>query len=416
MDTRPNGNYSRRAFLTRTSAFVAASVPLGLLAACGAPAAPATPTTAPATPAAAATAAPKPAASPAAAVASPAAVVAASPSAAVASPVAKPAQTAPAATGPLTRLKYGDLKSLGDVGIYLAIEEGYFREQGLEVEITSFDSAANTVAPLGAGQLDGSGGAISAGLFNAFARNIQMKIVADKGHSEAQAPGYPVSIFLARKALVDGGQVKTAADLKGRKFGWVARGISTELDLTAFLKSGGLTMDDINLTPMGFPDMVAAMANGGIDACAPPEPFATNMVGQGIAAVLGYDYQVNPRNQVAAIFFSADFAKSDRATPWMVAYLRGVRLYNDAFVKKDPQARQKVIAAAVKYSTVKDPTLYDKMALQGLYPNGDLNVEAIRAQQEFFLQAGTQQARVNLDQYIDLSYAQNAVKQLGQYT
>jgi NitT/TauT family transport system substrate-binding protein len=325
------------------------------------------------------------------------------------------AQLGPTVTGGVRKIKYGDLKSLGDCGIYIAIEQGYFREQGLDVEITSFDSAANMVAPLGAGQLDAAGGAISAGLFNALARNISMKIVADKGHSEPTPPGYPVSIFLARKALVDGGQVKAAADLKGRKFGWVARGISTELDLQAFLQSGGLSVGDIDLTQMGFPEMVTAMVGGGIDACAPPEPFATNMVGSGTASVIGYDYQVNPRNQVAAIFYSADFAKNELGTPWMMAYLRGVRLYNDAFVKKNPEAREKVVAAAVKYTTVKDPGLYDRMQLQGLSPDGTLNVPSIMAQQEYFLASGAQQTRVDLESFIDTHFAKDAVGQLGPY-
>jgi NitT/TauT family transport system substrate-binding protein len=364
----------RRTFLTRTAALVAAALPLNLLEACSG---------------------------------------ASGPAGGGATPASQSA--APGATGSVKQFKYGDLKALGDVGIYIAADEGYFAEQGLQVEITSFDSAANMVAPLGAGQLDAAGGAISAGLFNAFARNIPMKIVADKGHSEPTPPGFPVSIFLARKALVDGGQVKSAADLKGRKFGWVARGISTELDLSAFLKSGGLGVSDVDLTQMGFPDMVSAFANGALDACAPPEPFATNMVGQGTAAVMGYDYQVNPRNQVAVILYGADFAKSDLAPRFMLAYLRAVRLYNDAFVKKDATARQKVVAAAVKYSTVKDPALYDKMQLQGLYPDGALNIDSIKDQQEYFLSTGTQQERVNLDNYIDVHFAQDAAKQLGAY-
>jgi NitT/TauT family transport system substrate-binding protein len=369
----------RRTFLLRAAALAAAGLPLNLLEACA------------------------PTSSPANATAAPAATAQSS------------GQAAPGAGGSLKSFKYGDLKSLGDVGIYVAAEEGYFAEQGLQVEITSFDSAANMVAPLGGGQLDAAGGAISAGLFNAFARNIPMKIVADKGHSEPTPPGFPVSIYLARKALVDSAQVKSAADLKGRKFGWVARGISTELDLAAFLKSGGLAVGDVDLTQMGFPDMVSALANGAIDACAPPEPFATNMVGQGTAAILGYDYQVNPRNQVAVILYGADFAKSDLAPRFMVAYIRAVRLYNDAFLKKDPTARQKVIAAATRYSTVKDPALYDKMQLQGLDPNGALNVDSIREQQDYFLSTSTQQERVNLDNYVDVHFAQDAVRQLGPY-
>ncbi len=399
MDTGSRGP-TRRALLGRAVTLVAAAVPLGLLQACASsPAAPAAPAANAGGNAQAATAKP----------AAPAASAGASPSAATAS------QAAPAAAGSLTKVRYGDLKALGDCGIYIAVEQGFFKEQGLDVEITSFDSAANMVAPLGAGQLDAAGGAISAGLFNAFNRNIPMKIVADKGHSEPTPPGFPVSVFLTRKALFDGGQVKSAADLKGHKFGWVAKGISTELDLAAFLKSGGLTVNDVDLTQMGFPDMVSAMASGGIDACAPPEPFVTNMLGKDIASAIGYDYQVNPRNQVAAILYGADFAKGDAASRFMIAYVRAVRLYNDATLKKNAQAKQKFVDASVKYTTVKDPALYDRMAPQGLDPDGKLNVDSIRAQQDFFLNAGTQQARVNLDNYIDTHYAADAVKQLGPY-
>ncbi len=390
---------TRRAFLTRAATIVAAIVPIGLLQACtGNTAAPATSGVAAPTAAASKPVAASPAASPSAA----------------GNPAAS-TQAAPAAGGSVTKVRYGDLKALGDCGIYIAVEQGFFKEHGLDVEITSFDSAANMVAPLGAGQLDAAGGAISAGLFNAFARNIPMKIVADKGHSEATPPGFPVSVFLTRKALKDSGQVKSAADLKGRKFGWVARGISTELDLSAFLKSGGLSVSDVDLTQMGFPDMVSAMASGGIDACAPPEPFVTNMVGKGIAAEIGHDYEVNPRNQVAAILYGADFAKGDVASRFMVAYIRAIRLYNDAYLKKNADAKQKVVAASVKYTTVKDPALYDKMALQGLHPNGKLNVESIKAQQDYFLNTGTQQTRVNLDNYVDTHFAEDAVKQLGAY-
>ena len=50
---------------------------------------------------------------------------------------------------------------------------------------------------------------------------------------------------MVRKALADSGQVKSPADLRGRKYGYVARGISTELDLAAMLKQGDLTLKDL---------------------------------------------------------------------------------------------------------------------------------------------------------------------------
>src|SRR5436305_5918618 len=106
----------RRTFLLRAAALAAVALPLNLLEACSGSSSPGSPTA--------------------------------------------QSQSAPTSGGALKQFKYGDLKSLGDLGIYVAAEEGYFAEQGLEVAITSFDSAANMVAPLGAGQLDAAGGAL----------------------------------------------------------------------------------------------------------------------------------------------------------------------------------------------------------------------------------------------------------------
>jgi NitT/TauT family transport system substrate-binding protein len=65
--------------------------------------------------------------------------------------------------------------------IFIADKKGYFREEGLEVKVVNFRSAADMVAPLGAGQLEAGAGSASAGLYNAVARGIRIKIVADKG-------------------------------------------------------------------------------------------------------------------------------------------------------------------------------------------------------------------------------------------
>lgn len=50
--------------------------------------------------------------------------------------------------------------------------------------------------------------------------------------------------------------------------------------------------------------------------------------------------------------------KVDLGRRFMVAYLQGVRDFNDAFVKKQPQKRREVIAALAKHTPVKDLPLY----------------------------------------------------------
>ena len=74
-----------------------------------------------------------------------------------------------------------------DAPFFIAQANGYFKDEGLTVHFEDFASAAKMIAPLGAGEIDVGAGAPSVGLYNAVARGIGIKIVADKGHI---APGY----------------------------------------------------------------------------------------------------------------------------------------------------------------------------------------------------------------------------------
>src|SRR4051794_31061087 len=87
----------------------------------------------------------------------PAAAAAPAPSAAPPGASATPALAATAAS-----FKLGLLYVFLDAGVFLGIERGYFREQGIAVELTKFNSATDFMPALAAGQLDGGGGGISA--------------------------------------------------------------------------------------------------------------------------------------------------------------------------------------------------------------------------------------------------------------
>src|SRR5690242_21412395 len=101
------------------------------------------------------------------------------------------AASAPAPLAPLNpavpvRLGIKIGASMSDAGIYLAQDRGYFQEQGLEVDYVNFDAGSRMIAPLAQDQIDVAAGATSAGLFNAWSRDIPIKVVADKG---SQPPG-----------------------------------------------------------------------------------------------------------------------------------------------------------------------------------------------------------------------------------
>src|SRR5678815_5958670 len=99
----------------------------------------------------------------------------------------------------LDEVKIATPLAISDAPIIIAEHKGYCREQGIKTSMTSMQTGAYMVAPLGAGETDMGAGATSAGLFNSATRGIGIKVVADKG---SNLPGYAYVSLLVRKELV----------------------------------------------------------------------------------------------------------------------------------------------------------------------------------------------------------------------
>ncbi|HLH27000.1 MAG TPA: ABC transporter substrate-binding protein [Chloroflexota bacterium] len=354
-------------------------------------------------------------ATPAAPVPAPAATSAPGAGGAAAAASAAPAAVATAPPA-LARVRLGTLSpSSSDAGWLIAQERGYFQEQRIALDTTPFTTAAEMVPPLGAGQLDAGGGAPSAGLFNAVARGIALRIVADKGGTQR---GFGYTSLLVRRELVDGGAVRGPADLRSRKVALPnLGGVSPEAALDRLLQTVGLSTADVDLTVVPFPDQPAAFAGGSVDAGMLIEPFVTLALEQGTAATLARQDEWYPEQQVATIMFSESFAsqQADAGRRFVLAYLKGVREYNDAFAKHDEAKRREVIDILVKTTALKDRALWERVAVPSLDPNGQVNKAALEQDQQYYLRTGKQQDHADLDKIVDTSFADWAVQQLGRY-
>jgi NitT/TauT family transport system substrate-binding protein len=332
-------------------------------------------------------------------------------SATTASPIRPGSQPDRPAARPV--VKVGTLAAVGDAGWWIGIDRGYFQEAGIELSYETFDSAAAMVAPLASGQLDIGGGAISAGLYNAIARGVEIKAVADKSSSP---PGHGTIGLVVRKDLWDSGRVQSPADLRGLKLGLAGSGVAPETELTMFLEPAGLTLKDLEVVNMSFGDMVAALSNGALDLAIAPEPFLTTMRNVGVGHVWVRSDEMLPGHVTSVILYSPKFVEQrDVALKLMIAYLKGVRDYNDAFFKNDLEKRAMVVASLARHTTLKDPALYDEIVVQGIDPNGTIPIASLEQDQRYFLASGLQEQRIDLAKVVDMSYAEAAVRTLGRY-
>src|ERR1700756_4201305 len=128
--------------------------------------------------------------------------------------------------------------SASDAPFYIAYDKGFFKDEGLDVDLIVLDSGAKVIAPLGTGELDVGSGALSVGFWNALTRGVKFRIVADRGHAE---PGYLYQTVFMRKDLIDSGQFKSLKDLKGMRMGFAAQGVT----LNEAANHAGIKFEDI---------------------------------------------------------------------------------------------------------------------------------------------------------------------------
>jgi NitT/TauT family transport system substrate-binding protein len=302
------------------------------------------------------------------------------------------------ARGQSETVKLGDLAAISNAAVYIAIEKGFFKEQGVITEISNFASAAKQVPALVAGELEVSVGSASAGLFNAVAQQASFRIVADKGQTRE---GFGFSLLTVRKDLVDSGQVKSFKDLKGKKIAILAKGNVQHYLVGKMAEEVGLTINDVDLTFLDAPGQVTAFETKAIDAAYAVEPWPARFAERGVAVRFRTPDQVKGLGpvQIGVIIYSGKFIKERKpvAQRWMNAYLKAADLFHKNGTK-DPE----IAAILEKYTKV--PAKVIQAAIPPYQdPNGRPLVDNLADQAQWFARNGMQQ-KINIDNALDLSF------------
>jgi NitT/TauT family transport system substrate-binding protein len=315
--------------------------------------------------------------------------------------------TGAAAAQIVQKVKLGVSGRPDQAALELALHRGYFADQGLDVETVQASSGQEFVSSLATDQIQVASGSPNAGLFNALARGIDIKIVADFAHI-GDAGDRTVAI-VARADLMDSGMIKTAADLKGRV---VARGpgpgmISGPV-YEKLLERFGVAPNDVTFRYLAFPDSIVALSTRNVDAAYLIEPLVTQAERQGIGRVLATGGTIYPGAELSVVYFSPGFARRiDAATKFMVAYLRGQRDYYDAFFLN--KGRAEAIALLTEHTAINDPKSWETVR-QFADLDGRVNLADLKSQAAYYKQQGLISAVPDLDKIVDPQFVEAAVK------
>jgi NitT/TauT family transport system substrate-binding protein len=221
--------------------------------------------------------------------------------------------------------------------------------------------------------------------------------------------------LLVRPDLKDA--IKSVKDLKGRTVAVAGPGSIATYEVGKVLEGAGLTLRDVELKYIPFPQMGAAFANKAIDVALAVPPFGDLNIEKGLAVRwIDPDKIVKPTPlMVASYMYNTDWAKQnpDVARRVFIALARAGRDYCQAY-HHGPN-RAEVIDSLIAHKAVTDRALIERMAWPARDPNGRFNVASIVDVQDWFFKDGQLKEKVPAGRLTDPRYADAAAKDLGPF-
>lgn len=255
---------------------------------------------------------------------------------------------------PLTRIRLpmGYIPNVQYAPFYVAAEKGYFRQAGLEVEF-DYSSETDGVALVGANELPFS---LVSGEQVLLARAQGLPVV----YVMAWWQDYPVAV-----ASMIEQEIRTPADLRGRKIGLPGLYGANYIGLRALLNAGGLEEEDVTLDSVGY-NQVEALVSGRDEAVviyANNEPIQLQHLGYPVDLVRVADYSRLASNGL---------------------------LTNESTIANDPDLVYRMVRAVLKgiaFTLNKPDEAYEicKLFVEGLEPvNEEVQKQILLASIEFW--------------------------------
>lgn len=150
----------------------------------------------------------------------------------------------------------------GQVPIMLAIDKGFFKEQGIETELKNIPASGDRIAALTAGSVAFSNLGRIAAIVEMARSNNSFYFFANVDDSPGNEGCWARPGFADFKAL------------RGKK---VAANTSAQITMNGLLENAGMTERDVQFVNLPGPEMAAALAKGDVDAACVWEPLLTNV-------------------------------------------------------------------------------------------------------------------------------------------
>ena len=293
--------------------------------------------------------------------------------------------------------------NLPHIGVYVAKDLGYFDEEGINVELTAFESGLQSLRGGIAGGL-GIVGASSEPIITVISRGAKIRTIFSYAHK--------LTVVMAAQE-----SIRKPTDLRGKNLGIQEVGAFREVMTRAVLLSAGLTPQDVNYVPVSSAGYIAALLDNRIDT-----------------AILHIDQAYMARTKKASLHPLVPLWEV------MPSYWYGTFSANEELLRKDPDLFARAVAAIIKAHRFmyrnKDRTLdiaskhtgyakeilspaYDALAAAKVWPvNDGMPTEMVEVTINKMVEIGLlkESEKPKVDQVVDRGPVNAALAKLGRWT
>ncbi|TYB68961.1 PhnD/SsuA/transferrin family substrate-binding protein [Nonomuraea sp. PA05] len=284
-----------------------------------------------------------------------------------------PAPAGTSAAAGTTPVKVSVIPILDVAPIYLGDQQGFFKEEGLKLELVTAQGGAAIVPAVVSGQVD-FGFSNFTSLIVAASKGLPLKVVApgaaSTGEQDKDFGGVVVKA---------GSPIKTAKDLAGKRVAVNTLNNINDTTVRASIRAAGGDAKNVSFTELAFPDMLAALDKGNVDAVQVVEPFLATAKKNGDRVIASNYVDTAPNLAIAGYFTSQQTAaaKADLVKRFSAAMQKSLK-----YATENPDAVRKVLGTYTKI----DPALTESLTLP-TYP-AEVDAASLETLSKLALQDG----------------------------
>lgn len=309
-----------------------------------------------------------------------------------------------------TKVNLGVIRLASHAPSFIAFERGYYKDEGLDVELKYFEAAQPMAVAIASGDADYGVTAMSGGLIS-LAEKEAVKVI---GGALTEEKGLVGAIILASNKAYEAG-LTSPKELAGKSFGITTAGSSFHFMAHKIAQANNIPLSEITLRPLQkVGAVVGALSSGQIDAWAIQSSIGKKMIAEGSAKEIGLVSDYAPDYQVTTVFTSTSNAANERqkTEAFIRAYSKAVDDYNKAFVDKTADAGEvdeiakichKYVESDLPFEQAKNNLVEGSMRIN---KNLALSLKSVTEQLDWFKSEGMVKGNITPEMLFDTSYVE----------